>query len=192
MSTTVSRPDKLTDAQTILYEVDMFRFAASRLLRGVWECEKDRWTYLESFLLHYRNLIEFLGKEQARVSATDLHVSNIWQRLGVPEPPQLPRIIGQGSTLWTKYERVRDKISVYLHHCTTLRTESKSWDLDEMNNDMEPVVAEVEKALRQNYCTWTPERPVVSLSATSCSTATVGTCAALVQTISLPVPPKSK
>jgi len=34
MPLTYSRPDKLTDVQTILYEIDMVRFAASRLLRG--------------------------------------------------------------------------------------------------------------------------------------------------------------
>jgi hypothetical protein len=61
MQESFSRPEKLTDAQTILYEIDMVRFAASRLIRKKWETEKDEWVYLECFLLHCRNLIEFLG-----------------------------------------------------------------------------------------------------------------------------------
>jgi hypothetical protein len=65
MSVAFSRADKLTDGDTILYEIDMVRFAASRLLRGKWESEKDQWACLESFLVHYRNLIEFLWKGTA-------------------------------------------------------------------------------------------------------------------------------
>jgi hypothetical protein len=192
MPRVASRPEKLSDAQTILYEIDMLRFAASRLLRGAWESEKDQWAYLECFLVHYRNLIEFLGKEQNHVRETDLHVSNIWQQLGVPKPVQLPQIREQGDKLWAKYERVRDKISVYLQHCTTLRTESKSWEVGAMNDEIEPVLADVEKALRDGYQPWTAEPAVVFSMAVSYSTATVGTCAAVVQSFSTPVPPKSK
>lgn len=192
MPAAISRPDKLTDAQTILYEIDMLRFAASRLLRGRWESDKEKWVHLECFLLHYRNLIEFLGKEQDDVRKTDLHLSNIWQRLGVRGPAQLPRIHDQGNKLWAKYERVRDKISVYLQHCTILRTESKSWEVGAMNDEIEPVLADVEKALRDGYQPWTAEPAVVFSIAVSCSTATVGTCAAVVQSFSTPAPPKSK
>jgi hypothetical protein len=192
MPATFSRPDKLTDAATILYEIDMLRFAASRLHRGRWDSDKDQWAYLECFLVHYRNLIEFLGKKQKRVKKTDLHVSTIWQRLGVPEPAQLPRIREQGAKLWARYECVKDKISVYLQHCTTLRTQSKSWQVGAMNDEIEPVLADVEKALRDGYQPWTAEPPVAFSIAVSYSTATVGTCAAVVQSFSSPVQPKSK
>jgi hypothetical protein len=192
MPATFSRPDKLTDAQTILYEIDMLRFAASRLLRGTWESDKDQWAYLECFLLHYRNLIEFLGKEQRLVQDTDLHLSNIWRRLSVPEPAQLSKIRKQGDKLWAKYERVKDRISRYLQHCTTLRTEWKPWKVGAMNGEIEPILAGVEEALRDGYHPWTAQRPVVFPTAISCSTATVGTCAAVVQSFSFPVPPKSK
>src|SRR6266446_2607531 len=126
MVKTFSRPDKLTDADTILYEIDMVRFAASRLLRGKWESEKDQWACLESFLVHYRNLIEFLGKHEGEIRAGDLHVSNIWKILGAPEPRDLSRIRTEGAKLWSKYERVSDRISRYLQHCTTQRTQVKS------------------------------------------------------------------
>ena len=155
--------------------IDMVRFAASRLLRGEWESGKDRWACLECFLVHYRNLIEFLGKEQPLVQGNDLHVSNIWQRMGIPEPAQLPRIREQGDALWAKYERVADRISRYLQHCTTLRTEPKTWEVGTMNGELEPVLADVERALRRGSHSWKPERPVVFLGAESSSTATVGT-----------------
>ncbi len=187
-----SRPDKLTDAQTILYEIDMVRFAASRFLRGKWESEKDRCACLECFLVHYRNLIEFLGKEQPLVQGTDLHVSNIWQRLGVPEPAQLPKVREQGDKLWAKYERVPDRISRYLQHCTTLRTESKSWEVGTMNGELEPLLAEVEKSLRGNYQSWSRERPVVFLDAASNCTATVTTFQSFAESFDSPMPGKSQ
>ena len=192
MAGTFSRPDKLTDADTILYEIDMVRFAASRLLRENWESKKDQWACLESFLVHYRNLIEFLGKEQHLVPDTDLHVSNIWHRLGTPEPAQLPKIREQGDKLWAKYERVKDTVSRYLQHCTTLRTESKSWEVGTMNGELEPVLADVEKSLRGGYQSWTPEPPVAFLGAASNSTATVSILPSLLPSFDSPLPDKSK
>jgi hypothetical protein len=191
MEATFSRPNKLTDVETILYEIDMVRFAASRLLRGTWESDKDKWACLECFLLHYRNLIEFLGKEQHLVQATDLHVSNIWQRVGLPEPQQLPRIRAQSEKLWVKYERVDERISRYLQHCTTQRTQVKSWEVGTMNGELEPLLADVEKPLRGGYAPWAAERPVKFLDAASSSTATVST-ATVLQPFPSPVPGGSK
>jgi hypothetical protein len=57
---TVARPDKLSHLETILYEIDMLRYAAFRLRSAKgW----DEWVFLESFLLHFRNLIEFFGSD---------------------------------------------------------------------------------------------------------------------------------
>ncbi len=192
MVKTFSRPDKLTDADTILYEIDMVRFAASRLLRDKWESKKDQWACLESFLVHYRNLIEFLGKEQHLVRDTDLHVSNIWHRLGMPVPAQLPKIREQGDKLWAKYERVKDTISRYLQHCTTLRTESKSWEVGTMNGELESVLPEVEKTLRSGYQSWSPEHAVAFLDAASNSTATVSTFQSFAESFDSPVLRKSQ
>jgi len=192
MAETFSRPGKLTDAHTILYEIDMVRFAASRLLRGKWESDKDQWACLESILVHYRNLIEFLGKEQHLVQDTDLHVSNIWNRLGMPDPAQLPEIRQQGNNLWAKYERVEDRISRYLQHCTTLRTESKSWEVGTMNGELEPILAKVEKAIRGGYQSWKPEPPVTFLGPASNSTATVSTFHSLAESFDSALPGKLK
>jgi hypothetical protein len=193
MAETFSRPGKLTDAHTILYEIDMVRFAAGRLHRGKWESEKDQWACLESFLVHYRNLIEFLGKEQNLVRDTDLHVANIWGRLGIPEPEQLSKIREQGDKLWAKYERVDDKISRYLQHCTTLRTGSKSWEVGAMNGELEPVLFEVEKSLRVGSQSWSPEPPVVFLGTAAHSTESVSTAlTSFLPGLDLQTPSKSK
>jgi hypothetical protein len=43
----VSRPAKLTHAQTILYEGDMLRYAAGKLNSDKWDLELDKWVCLE-------------------------------------------------------------------------------------------------------------------------------------------------
>ena len=56
----IARPSTFTNAQTILYEIDMVRFAAGNFGNpDGW----GSWSNLECFLLHFRNLIEFFGKQ---------------------------------------------------------------------------------------------------------------------------------
>ena len=143
-----SRPVKRNDVATILYEIDMVRFAANRLLGPNLESENDTNAFLECFLLHYRNLIEFLGNEEQNIRKTDLHVSNIWKKSELPEPSRLPSIRERGNELWKDYARVDNSISRYLNHCTTYRTQPKSWGIGRMMQELEPLLTEVEKALR--------------------------------------------
>ena len=140
--------------------------------------------------MHYRNLIEFVGKDQREIRAGDLHVSNIWNILGMAAPADLPRIGVEGAKLWAKYEKVNDRISRYLQHCTTQRTAMKSWEVGTMNGELESVLADVEKALRGNYQSWSPEPPVVFLTVASNSTATVRTFQSFAQSFDSPVPVK--
>src|SRR5580704_4695026 len=81
--TAYSRPEKIDHAQTVLYEIDLLRFARTRLEEA--STEGDEWVYLEDFLLHYRNLIEFFGKpqNQARAVNGDLSIlrpQRIWPK----------------------------------------------------------------------------------------------------------------
>jgi hypothetical protein len=147
-----SRPDKLNHADTVLYEIDMLRFAAGRMVESDWRESRDAWVYLESFLVHYRNLISFLGSENPRV--TDLHVATIWQLTNLAPPTEIAKIHITGKQLWQKYEP-RDaqgggRISQYLQHCTTKRIDFKNWEIDTMISDIEPVLVEIEKCLRSS------------------------------------------
>jgi hypothetical protein len=144
-----SRPKKLNHADTILYEIYMLRFAADRLKREQWDDQKDAWAYLEAFLLHYRNLIEFLGKTR-NIRRTDLHVTTIWKLLKATPPDDASGIHREGKKLWAKYEGVKDRISRYLQHCTTRRTDAKNWRVDEMSDEIEPLLTPVEAALRRH------------------------------------------
>jgi len=160
MRNNLARPHKQNDAHTVLYELDMFRFAGKRLLRDQWEDEKDLWVNLECFLLHFRSLAEFLGKEEPHVQNTDVHVSNIWKRLGVPEPEDLPDIRKRGEGLWKAYERVQPRISRYVAHPTTFRKQRKDWLVGTMSRELEPIIARVEKLLRLVGQRWAEEAPV--------------------------------
>jgi hypothetical protein len=147
MAKTFSRLEKATDAETILYEIDMLRFAASELVGGKVGREQE-WVYLECFLLHYRNLIEFVGKEPHLVQKTDLHVTNIWKKIRMAPPAELAKIHAEGRKLWEKYERVEDRISRFLQHCTTLRTAFKEWEVGTMYNELDPFLQAIEAAIR--------------------------------------------
>lgn len=153
----VGRPDKLYDYQTVLYEIDMFRFAYSRVIAPLEQAKDgDVWADLESFLIHYRNLVDFFGKPPRE--NTDLSISRpdvIWSaNHGLsskrPSTDVLDRIQTLGRTLWEKYEdrkRRDDTISRYLQHCTTFRTTFKQWFPIEMMAEIKEALELFEKHL---------------------------------------------
>lgn len=98
--------EKLNHADTVLYEIYTLRYAAERLRQEQWDDQKDAWAYLEAFLLHYRNLIEFLGKKTRNIRPTDLHVTTIWNMLKATRPKEASQIHREGAKLWAKYEGV--------------------------------------------------------------------------------------
>ena len=153
----VRRPDKLEEYQTVLYEIDTLRFACGRIV-APWDGARDGdvWVYLESFLVHYRNLLDFFGKPATRDS--DLTITRpevIWAAgAGLeprcPSPDVLHRMQGLGRSLWEKYEdgtRRDDTISRYLQHCTTFRTVFKEWFPIEMMSEIKEVIELFEKHL---------------------------------------------
>jgi hypothetical protein len=150
MPLTFSRLPKLNHVDTVLYEIDMLRFATGRLVEGDWKDSRDAWVYLESFLVHYRNLLEFFGKPEA--SGTDVHVTTIWRLENISPPETLDKIRATGMDLLKRYEPPDNqgggRISQYVQHCTTKRIEPKDWGLDKMLEDIGPLLAEVEEHLR--------------------------------------------
>jgi len=143
-----SRPKKLGHIDTIHYEIDMLRFATKRLVEEKLT-ERDAWVYLEAFLLHYRNLIDFLGMENPRT--TDLHVTTIWQLTNLSPPATLNEIHAKGRILREQYEpsdaQGGSRISQYLQHCTTKRIDAKDWEVGTMFNEIEPLLSDVETHL---------------------------------------------
>ncbi len=141
-----SRPDKLDDAQTVLYEIDMLRFSKGRLDEGKFQSDADEWIYLEAFLLHFRNLIEFF---RGKISGDTLTISqpgDFWSK----NPPDITECVRPD--LWAKYEErdkndENDKISRYLQHCTKQRVIKKKWDVEEMYSDLKPLIEKFESLL---------------------------------------------
>src|SRR5947209_7858757 len=121
-----SRPDKLSDAETVLYEIDMLRFSKERLLEAnSLTSDAAEWIYLEAFLLHFRNLIEFFrGKSSHKDTLSISRPGEIWPNTR-PNAKDLSFLVRPD--LWTKYEYKDkpDKISKYLQHCTTQRVIKK-------------------------------------------------------------------
>jgi len=164
------RPTKLTHAETILYEIDMLRYAARNLETG----EKwARWTFLECFLLHFRNLIEFFGKNPERDNLSIQRPKKFWPR-GFQPPTQDLALLSRPD-LWEKYEGQGkpDKVSRYLQHCTEQRVENKSWDVKMMGSDIFPVLKAFEKILPVKERSWdVSSHEILALPSASLSTAT--------------------
>lgn len=129
-------------SDTVLYEIYMLRFAAEQL--DLNKTDKDAWVYLESFLLHFRNLIEFLGMPNRRFE-TDLGVETMCRHLPTAT---LKQIREKGIELFKDYERVEGSISQYLAHCTEVRVVNKQWPVDEMYGRLESLLKEVEDCLK--------------------------------------------
>ena len=150
-----SRPLKLSHAQTLLYEIDMFRETARQLEANKWQGEFHKWVVLESFLLHFRNLIEFFGKPM-QAGTADLSIEkpeSIWP--GVPPAPAtLARL--RRSDLWDKYEGKKNphSISKYLQHCTEQGIEPKDWAVSDMRNELKGTVDEFERLLPDRRRPW--------------------------------------
>jgi len=163
----ISRPDKLSYTQTMLYEIDMLRWTARRLLRNQWGEKIDQWICLESFLVHFRNLIQFFGS--SRLQTDDLHITrsgDFWPDTSTR--PDTKVLQESGRKLCDKYENHEKEphtISKYLHHCTTTRIEPQVWDIGEMYNELQATLISFENLLSDKSRPWqTPAEAEIPLS----------------------------
>lgn len=142
----VCRIDKAEHYQTVLYEIDMLRFSYRRIIKPPDQAsDADVWAYLESFLVHYRNLLDSFGKPHSRNTDLTLeHPEMIWSEAhGMPSQETLQKMHTVGRKLWEKYEDPTnrdDTISRYLQHCTTYRTSPKQWFPIEMMEEISGVL----------------------------------------------------
>ena len=128
-----SRPEKGDHLATIRYEIDMLELCYKNLVDnlGQWGDARMSWICLESFLLHYRNLIEFFGSEgDLKASEPDIWAN---RKLSAEEVALI-----SDRTLCNKY---RGPISAYLQHCTKIRaTRDRSWNVMEMYNEIKALI----------------------------------------------------
>lgn len=139
-----SRLLKLTHAQTILYEIDMLRLSKDRLISSSFSSDGDKWIYIEAFLLHYRNVLEFFSGTFRQ--STDLSIAKpaeIWTE-------QLPDQLALANLTKPEFHRKRVLISRYLHHCTTYRVTAMDWNIAAMFDELRPVL-EAFELLLPNY-----------------------------------------
>ena len=176
---TASRPGKLSHVQTMLYEIDMLRETAGQLEKDKWQGNFHKWVVLESFLLHFRNLIEFFGRPDPR--GTDLSIrkpESFWaDAANRPADLALTRLRKQD--LWAKYEGTNpSSISKYLQHCTEHRIYAKDWPVSDMYNEIRVAMEEFERLLPDRTRPWmqpTTQAGAVLLGPASASTATATT-----------------
>jgi hypothetical protein len=140
----------------MLYEMDLFRHAAHRLVEDKWQNEMDKWVCLEGFLLHFRNLIEFFGRTKPRPDDLSILKPERFWRDPVNRPAEEVLQQMHRPDLWEKYED-RDnpeKISRYLQHCTEQRVEPKNWEIGEMFNELYGLLDGFERLLPDKTRTW--------------------------------------
>jgi hypothetical protein len=131
-----SRPLKETHRDTISYEIDMLKFCAQGFPNIPSEQQGEKNLYLEGFLLHYRNLIRFFSGKEHRGDDLSTRKPDDWTH--IDNPAAIEEIQRRGQSLENSHY---SDISKYLQHCTTLRsTESKGWKIDQMTEEIMPII----------------------------------------------------
>jgi len=143
----VGRIAKGSHKDTVLYEIYMLRFSFRHLLPLLNSSGPETWGWLELFLLHYRNLIEFLGSDK-KLRKSDLHVSNLWKPDNLSAPHDLNEVYAKGNVLFLDPEIGHDMISKRLGHCTNVRLDLKKWHVEEMYKGIESLISRIEPTLK--------------------------------------------
>jgi hypothetical protein len=134
---------------TILYEIYMLRYAFRRLLPRLGSSNPETWSWLELFLLHYRNLIEFFGRDFKHGKPPqkgDLHVLTFWKLENLTEPNDLQGLYQAGKTLFKDTDIGNGAISKRLAHCTDQRLTLKKWPIS-MYTQIEKLIERIESIL---------------------------------------------
>lgn len=143
MSQMFSRPSKESHEGTIHYEARMLRLCADWLTKNAkTPAGVEVFIHLECFLLHYRNLAQFLSGKGG--SHGDLRITTYkkWSNNQLT-PEQLKEVTGPAALAYQEYCR---DISTYLSHCTRRRYEQeKQWNPQRMLGEIEPAIEGFEK-----------------------------------------------
>jgi len=136
------RPEKLSHRQTVIYEFDMLEYCYQKLAGPSKKLTRyEQNVYIECFLLHYQNLIDFFGKEPTRDDLSICRPDDWRQNRQIDEQEQ-KNLCKDGKKVRNEYENLPagDTISRYLQPCTQQRTEPKDWEENEMFNKLSPLI----------------------------------------------------
>jgi hypothetical protein len=138
MSEMFSRPSKESHEGTIHYEARMLRFCADWLRTYTKStAEEEICVYLECFLLHFRNLAQFLSGKGG--SHRDLRITD-WKKW-TDKPLTHEQVKKVTEAALGPYQNYCMDISTYLSHCTRQRYEKeKEWNAQKMFNDIGPAI----------------------------------------------------
>jgi len=138
------RSEKKSHLHTVWYEIAMLRYCYLELRKRKTTMMKPEYNlYVEGFLLHFRNVIEFCSGRKHRTAKggkpADISTANpeVWAGRPITHE-ELALIQTPAQLLEQKYF---EEISQFLQHCTERRfIDSKQWDLDNMFMELKPIV----------------------------------------------------
>jgi hypothetical protein len=142
-----SRPNKESHISTIKYEIRMLRFSLDWLTKnGVGhQPEEELCALLECFLLHYRNLVNFLSGKGGSSGDLSMASPNRWADKNYDKAriEEIRKLAGH------VYADHSTDISTYLAHCTRQRYEqSKKWQPGSMYDELLPAI----KKFEESFC----------------------------------------
>jgi hypothetical protein len=142
---TYSRSEKESHLHTIHYEIAMLNFCGQQLDKLSPEAQKAHFNaFLECFLIHYRNLVEFFSGNHHRTAkkpedTSDLSTADSGPWAGrVLSAEELAELQAPAKNLDGRYFL---DISQYLQHCTERRfLEDKFWNYRDMYAELRPTI----------------------------------------------------
>jgi hypothetical protein len=139
----VSRPEKFSHLDTIIYELDMLDYSLERLKRGNFDDNKDYYLCIECFLLHYRNVCDFFGNRH------DLKAGepNIWCFTKKLSDSEVASIQDK-----KPYDEHSGQISQYLSHCTKSRANDRDWKPFKMYAQLKPCMDNFRRLFPTTVC----------------------------------------
>jgi hypothetical protein len=152
---THERSPKNGPIDTVLYEIDMLRHCAAILpcrheaRNNSEQAMKDYYVYIETFLLHLRNILAFLTNQNSEPA--DLRISQVgaWLDRAI-DPREYSDLIAKAKDVNRRFGTDKstcyDQISKFLQHCTTHRHErGRSWEIEKIFSEVNPILCDFEK-----------------------------------------------
>jgi hypothetical protein len=148
------RSPKNGPLDTVLYEIDMLRYCAATLpsryeaRTNSEQAMKDYYVYIETFLLHLRNILAFLTNQAS--DPADLRISQIGSWLNRPViQREYSDLIARTKTINRRFganeSTCYDQIFKFLQHCTIYRHErGRDWEIDKIFSELNPILQDFE------------------------------------------------